>query len=102
MTMRTSRDRIITSHVGSLPRPDGLIDANRRRETGEAGDERAFHALLQSAVSDVVHRQKEAGIDVPNDGEFGKSMGHAVNYRAWLSYAHTRLSGLQLENAPQV
>ena len=100
--MRASRDRIITSHVGSLPRPDGLIEANRKRENGEASDERAFQALLQLAVSDVVRRQKEAGVDVPNDGEFGKSMGHAVNYRAWLSYAHTRLSGLQLENAPQV
>ena len=49
--MKGSRDRIITSHVGSLPRPDGLIDANSRREEGEAGDERAFQSLLQSAVA---------------------------------------------------
>jgi 5-methyltetrahydropteroyltriglutamate--homocysteine methyltransferase len=100
--MRGSRDRIITSHVGSLPRPDTLIEANRRREEGDAGDERAFQALLQQAVTDVVRRQTAAGVDVPSDGEFGKSMGQAVNYRAWLSYAFTRLSGLQLDDPPDV
>jgi len=100
--MKGSRDRIITSHVGSLPRPDNLIEANRQREDGESSDERAFQALLQAAVVDVVRRQKTVGIDVPNDGEFGKSMGHAVNYRAWLSYAFTRLSGLQHDDPPDV
>jgi 5-methyltetrahydropteroyltriglutamate--homocysteine methyltransferase len=100
--MRNSRDRIITSHVGSLPRPDDLIEANRKREAGEWPDEPSFQALLQSAVTGAVRRQKQAGVDVPNDGEFGKSMGHAVNYRAWLSYAFTRLSGLQLDNPPDV
>ena len=100
--MRGSSDRILTSHVGSLPRPDALIEANRQREEGQGGDERAFQALLQSAVAAVVRRQKQAGIDVPNDGEFGKSMGHAVNYRAWLSYAFARLSGLNADNPPEV
>jgi len=100
--MRGSHDRIITSHVGSLPRPNDLIEANRKRETGESVDEGGFQALLQSAVTDVVRREKEVGIDVPNDGEFGKSMGHAVNYGAWFSYAFRRLSGLQLENPPDV
>src|SRR6185312_2695694 len=98
--MRNSRERILTSHVGSLSRPDALIAANKRREEGQDGDEAAFQKLLQAAVIDVVQRQKSAGIDVPNDGEFGKSMGHAVNYRAWLSYAFARLSGLQMENPP--
>jgi 5-methyltetrahydropteroyltriglutamate--homocysteine methyltransferase len=97
--MRNSRERILTSHVGSLPRPDALIAANKRREEGQ-GDEAAFQQLLQAAVIDVVQRQKSAGIDVPNDGEFGKSMGQAVNYRAWLSYAFARLSGLQMDNPP--
>ena len=93
--MKGSRDRIITSHVGSLPRPEDLIEANRKREAGEAVDERAYQALLQKATTDVVRRQKEVGIDVPGDGEFGKSMGHAVNYRAWLDYSFRRLSGLE-------
>ncbi len=98
--MKGSRDRIITSHVGSLPRPDALIEANAKREASSATDERAFQELLQSCVTGVVARQKEAGIDIPNDGEFGKSMGQRVNYRAWLSYSFNRLSGLEILDKP--
>ncbi|MGB6541144.1 MAG: hypothetical protein WBF03_09755, partial [Xanthobacteraceae bacterium] len=76
-----SRDHILTSQAGSLPRPDDLIEANRARESGETTDERKFQDTLQAAVVDVVRRQKEIGVDVPGDGEFGKSMGHKVNYR---------------------
>ena len=96
--MKRSADRILTSHAGSLPRPDALIDANRARETG-AGDERAFQAGLTSAVGEVVRRQRAAGIDVPGDGEYGKSMGSRVNYRAWWSYSFQRLGGLELGTA---
>ena len=92
--MRGSRDRIITSHVGSLPRPENLIEANRLREQNPAADENKFQDLLQQSVSDIVRKQKDLGIDVPNDGEFGKSMGYRVNYRAWLSYSFYRLAGL--------
>ena len=94
--MRTSSDHILTSHVGSLPRPDELIEANRAREAGEAIDEPHFEATLRTAVDDVVRHQKELGIDVPGDGEFGKSMGHRVNYGAWWNYAFQRLGGLEL------
>jgi 5-methyltetrahydropteroyltriglutamate--homocysteine methyltransferase len=94
--MRTSRDHILTSQAGSLPRPDDLIEANRARESGETTDERKFQDTLQAAVVDVVRRQKEIGVDVPGDGEFGKSMGHKVNYRAWWSYCFNRLGGLDL------
>jgi 5-methyltetrahydropteroyltriglutamate--homocysteine methyltransferase len=48
-------------------------------------------------VAEVVHRQRELGIDVPGDGEFGKSMGDRVNYGAWLSYCFHRLGGLDLD-----
>jgi 5-methyltetrahydropteroyltriglutamate--homocysteine methyltransferase len=94
--MRQSRDRILTSHAGSLPRPEELIDANRARESGMALDERRLQEQLRSSVADVVRRQQEAGISVPGDGEFGKSMGHKVNYRAWWSYSFQRLGGLEL------
>ena len=94
--MRTSRERILTSHAGSLPRPDELIDANRAREAGGTADEASFQVRLRAEVADVVRRQKEAGVDVPNDGEFGKGMGHRVNYRAWWSYCFNRLGGLEL------
>jgi 5-methyltetrahydropteroyltriglutamate--homocysteine methyltransferase len=94
--MKTSTDRILTSHVGSLPRPDDLIAANRAREAGEAVDEPAFLQILRTAVSDAVRHQKELGIDIPGDGEFGKSVGHRVNYGAWWNYAFQRLGGLEL------
>src|ERR1700691_3109857 len=94
--MRMSRDHILTSQAGSLPRPDDLIEANRAREAGETTDERRYQDTLQAAVTDVVREQKEIGIDVPGDGEFGKSMGHKVNYRAWWSYCFNRLGGLDL------
>ena len=62
----------------------------------QATDERAFEETLQKAIVDVVRKQKDIGIDVPGDGEFGKSMGHKVNYRAWWSYCFNRLGGLDL------
>ncbi|MGE5147936.1 MAG: cobalamin-independent methionine synthase II family protein [Candidatus Eiseniibacteriota bacterium] len=95
--MLKSSDRILTSHAGSLPRPDDLIVANAEREAGKV-DEAAFQKKLSQSVTDVVRRQKEAGIAVPGDGEYGKSIGSKVNYRAWWSYSFTRLSGLKIEN----
>jgi 5-methyltetrahydropteroyltriglutamate--homocysteine methyltransferase len=90
---------MLTSHAGSLPRPEELIEANRARESGGSADEASFQARLRASVADVVRRQREAGIDVPGDGEFGKAMGHRVNYRAWWSYSFQRLGGLQLGTA---
>lgn len=95
--MRKSTDRILTSHAGSLPRPDDLIEANAQREAGKV-DEAAFQKKLTQSVSDVVKRQVEAGITVPGDGEYGKSMGSKINYRSWWSYSFTRLDGLKIEN----
>jgi 5-methyltetrahydropteroyltriglutamate--homocysteine methyltransferase len=99
--MRASRERILTSHVGSLPRPDVLIDANRAREAGETTDASGFQQTLRGAVADIVRHQNELGIDVPGDGEFGKAMAHRVNYGAWWSYAFGRLGGLEF-GAPGV
>src|SRR6202022_1470591 len=96
VTMKSSTDHILTSHAGSLPRPDDLIVANQARESGEATDEGEFQRKLRAAGGDVVRRQKERGIDVPGDGEFGKSMGRRVSYGAWRSYSFSRLSGLDL------
>jgi 5-methyltetrahydropteroyltriglutamate--homocysteine methyltransferase len=94
--MKASRHRILTSHAGSLPRPDGLIEANRAREAEGVGDDAGFPARLRAAVADVVRYQTDLGISIPGDGEFGKSMGHRVNYRAWWSYSFQRLDGLEL------
>ena len=88
--MRTSSDHILTSHAGSLPRPDELIEA------WGTNDERTLTQKLTAAVTDVVRRQRDLGIEVPGDGEFGKSMGHRVNYGAWWRYSFLRLGGLDM------
>ena len=94
--MRASCDHILTSHAGSLPRPDDVIEANRAREAGEAANDRAFQQTLRRAVENVVRHQKALGVDIPGDGEFGKSVGNRVNYGAWWNYAFQRLGGLEL------
>src|SRR4029078_3751618 len=78
--MRTSQDHILTSHVGSLPRPEALLEATRARDAGEATNPGAFEATLSAAVMDVVRYQRELGIDVPGDGELGKSLAQRVHY----------------------
>jgi 5-methyltetrahydropteroyltriglutamate--homocysteine methyltransferase len=95
-SVKTSRERILTTHVGSLPRPDELIQLNRARQAGEAQDERLYAARLAASVTEVVRRQQAAGIDIANDGEYGKAMGSRINYGAWWSYSFQRLGGLKL------
>ena len=94
--MKGSHSRILTTHAGSLPRPDDLIELNRARQAGEAPDERGYQTRLGAAIVDVVRRQQAAGLDVPGDGEYGKAMGQRVNYGAWWSYSFQRLGGLEL------
>src|SRR5438067_3213053 len=86
--MRGSSDRILTSHAGSLPRPNALIEA------WGANDEPALSRELRAAVAEVVRRQKAIGIGVPGDGEFGKPMAQRVNYGSWWRYSWNRLGGL--------
>ena len=95
-TNENQPDRILTSHVGSLPRPEALIAANQSHDSGQPVDEVSFQQMLRASVADVVRQQHELGIDIPGDGEFGKSMGHRVNFGAWMNYAYHRLGGLDL------
>jgi len=67
--MKGSETRILTTHVGSLPRPPALRDLLVRLDRGEAIDPQALSREAESAVRHVVARQREAGIDVVNDGE---------------------------------
>jgi len=94
--VKHSGQRILTSHAGSLPRPDDLIELNRARQAGESKDEPGYQQRLGSAVAEVVQRQQAAGIDVPGDGEYGKAMGQRINYGAWWSYSFQRLFNLVL------
>jgi 5-methyltetrahydropteroyltriglutamate--homocysteine methyltransferase len=93
--MQHSRDRILTTHVGSLPRPDDLIELNRAYAARESHDEAALRARRASAVAEVVRQQRAAGIDIPNDGEFGKATEHRINFGAWWSYIYPRWGGLR-------
>ena len=89
--MRSSRDRILTTHAGSLPRPDALRAAWSAPASG--ADDATLDALLRGAVGDVVGAQQATGIDIPNDGEFGKPMRAASDLAAWGTYIFGRLSG---------
>jgi methionine synthase II (cobalamin-independent) len=87
-------DHILTTHSGSLPRPPELIEMNTKRARGEPVDQSSFQSLLKRSVSEVVERQRSIGIDVPDDGEFGKPTTNVVDYGAWWTYSYQRLSGL--------
>ena len=92
-------NRILTSHAGSLPRPENLIRLNERRATAAdaaATDEHAYQEALRAAVTDVVERQRDTGIDLVNDGEYGHSMGQRYDYGSWWTYVFQRLGGLEL------
>ena len=87
--MQRSTRKILTTHVGSLIRPDELITAfERSAEAHTASDIDACNALLAQAVKDVVKRQIDVGLDVVNDGEYGKT--------SWSAYILERLSGFEI------
>jgi 5-methyltetrahydropteroyltriglutamate--homocysteine methyltransferase len=93
--------RIPTTHAGSLPRTPDLLDLNRARLAGDGQvTESAFAERLRAAVEQVVRRQVELGLDVPNDGEYGHEMDSAVDYGAWWGYVFYRLGGLELGGTP--
>jgi 5-methyltetrahydropteroyltriglutamate--homocysteine methyltransferase len=91
--MKRSTDRILTTHAGSLSRPANLIAMSRVRADGENRDDGAYAQCLAASVADVVRKQRELGIDVPDDGEFGKPVAGSYDYGAWWNYAFARLSG---------
>jgi 5-methyltetrahydropteroyltriglutamate--homocysteine methyltransferase len=86
--MKRSVDRILTTHVGSLIRPQPLQEFLRAKQAGKSFDAQAYDHCLTRSVADVVRRQAEAGIDVISDGEFGKSI-------SWSQYVLERLSGFE-------
>ena len=90
--MKRSDDRILTTHVGSLPRPPGMAATLYARETGGAHDRAALARGIKDSVSDVVRRQLEIGIDIVNDGEHSK-----FNF---ITYGRMRLGGLEPNPKP--
>jgi 5-methyltetrahydropteroyltriglutamate--homocysteine methyltransferase len=86
--MKRSTDRILTTHVGSLIRPQPLQQFLRAQQEGEPFDQAAYDGCLAQSVAEVVAQQAAAGIDVISDGEFGKSI-------SWSQYVLERLSGFE-------
>ena len=93
--MKHSESRILTTHAGSLPRPDELLPVNLEAASEPERDPSAHRQRLRAAVQEVVHRQINAGIAVVNDGEYGKAMRAIRDYGAWLVYVMQRLTGYE-------
>jgi 5-methyltetrahydropteroyltriglutamate--homocysteine methyltransferase len=87
MTLQQNSGRIQTTHIGSLPRPQHLLERLKAKFAGQAFDQKAFEAELRQAVVDVVKRQKDCGIDIVTDGEFSKP--------GFFTYIQERLSGFE-------
>ena len=91
--MKTSQDRILTTHVGSLPRSQPVVDMLQRRENEVATDPAEFDAVMRAAVADTVKRQADLGIDVVSDGETSK-----ISYS---TYVRDRLTGFSNEGSTE-
>jgi 5-methyltetrahydropteroyltriglutamate--homocysteine methyltransferase len=87
-------DRILTTHVGSLPRPPELIRLLMAQDNGEAFDPAELSASIRDAVASVVRQQREAGVDVVSDGEMSK-----ISY---VTYVKARFSGFEGEGGRRV
>jgi 5-methyltetrahydropteroyltriglutamate--homocysteine methyltransferase len=85
--VKRSTDRILTTHSGSLVRTREIIEGMKARTVNRPYDEAVLSADIRKGIAEVVHKQVETGIDIPNDGEFGR--------RGFTSYIHERLSGLE-------
>jgi 5-methyltetrahydropteroyltriglutamate--homocysteine methyltransferase len=91
--MLRSTDRFLTTHTGSLPRPDDLIRIMYAKEEGVPVDPAALAARVSSAVADIVQKQTAAGIDIVNDGEMSKP--------SYATYVKDRLHGFGGESVQQ-
>jgi 5-methyltetrahydropteroyltriglutamate--homocysteine methyltransferase len=85
--MKLSQHRILTTHVGSLPRPRELLQPLHARDSGDAYDAGDLERRIGETISSVVRRQAEIGLDVVNDGEHARA--------SFATYANTRIGGLE-------
>src|SRR3954471_3862367 len=83
--MQRSTERFLTTHTGSLPRPDDLIRMMYAKEEGVPVDAPALAARVRSADAEVVEKQADAGVDLSNDGELSKP--------SYATYIKDRLNG---------
>jgi|SRR5665213_1157749 len=86
--MEVSTDRILTTHVGSLPRPQDVVDVLFAQDRGEAVDAAQFETVVRNAVNETVRLQVEAGIDIIDDGEMSK-----ISYATYIRHRLTGFEG---------
>ncbi|MEX3010600.1 cobalamin-independent methionine synthase II family protein [Hoeflea sp. TYP-13] len=86
---------VLTTHVGSLPRTQDVVDFIFARERGEPFDQASFDACMKAAASETVRKQVEAGIDIVSDGETSK-----ISYATYVKDRYTGFSGDSPRNAP--
>jgi 5-methyltetrahydropteroyltriglutamate--homocysteine methyltransferase len=89
--MKLSTERILTTHVGSLPRPKSLLDVILAKEEGRPVDAAAFEAQSDAAVAEVVAKQVTAGVDIVSDGEMSKP--------SYATYVKHRVDGIGMDAA---
>jgi len=94
--MKRSTERILTTHVGSLPRPQEVVDLLFAQDSEEEYDAARFDEVMRRAVADVVNRQREAGIDIVSDGEMSK-----ISYATYIRHRLTGFEGDSPRPTPQ-
>src|SRR6516164_3208992 len=94
--MKTSTDRFLTTHVGSLPRPQEVVDLLFAQDRGEPIDEAKFNETMRGSVADLVKRQAECGIDIVSDGETSK-----ISYATYIRHRLTGFEGDSARPTPQ-
>ena len=94
--MKLSTDRVLTTHVGSLPRPQDVVDLIFAQDRGEPIDQAQFDATVQRAVDDVIKKQVEVGVDIPSDGEQSK-----ISYATYIRHRLTGFEGDSSRPTPQ-
>ena len=91
--MRTSAERILTTHVGSMPRPQYVVDQLFAQDRDEDYDQAEFDSVMRRAVGEVARKQVEAGVDVISDGEMSK-----ISY---VTYMRHRFTGFEIGDVPR-
>lgn len=91
--MKQSNERILTTHVGSMPRPQYVVDQLFAQDRGEDYDPQAFDEVMTRAVEEVAQKQVDSGVDIISDGEMSK-----ISYATYIRH---RLTGFEVDEVPR-
>jgi len=94
--MKTSTERILTTHVGSLPRPQDVVDLLFAQDRGEPVDQALFDSTMKRGVTDAIRKQEESGVDIVSDGETSK-----ISYATYIRHRLTGFEGDSSRPTPQ-